>query len=351
MNQEKSKKFTVDPMTGCLPEGDAKRYFTVVGFSVFALMLVYYLSSIALSYLLWGFAPSLAENKIVSHLFSLLPLYGLGVPVFAVILRRLPRVTPIDDTVGGKRFFGGLGAVIVAMMAGNYISGILITFFEMAMGREQTNPVAEVTSGAAWWINLIFVALVPCILEELVFRKLLCDRLLPLGEGYAVVISAAVFGLVHGNFFQFFYAFAVGLIFATVYVKTGKLWITMVYHGLINFMGGVIAPILLGRLAPLMTEETLLRMEKLIEAGNADGLMELFGPFLPALAGLLVYELVMLAAMIGGTAYLIIVGKKIRFTQGLLPVPRSCRVSAVLLNGGTAAALAVFAGIFLLSLL
>ncbi len=351
MNQTKKIKFSVEPDTGCLSENDAKRYFSVVGLSAFALMLVYYLSSMALAYVIYAVNPALLDHAVFSHALSLLPLYGFALPVFCLILRRLPKGIPSGETLSGGALAGGFGLSVAMMMAGNYVSQLLIGFFESAMGTTQENPVAVITAGVPWWVNLIFVALIPCVLEELVFRKLLCDRLLPLGEGYAVVISAAVFGLVHGNFFQFFYAFAVGLIFAAVYVKTGRIWVTMLYHGLINLMGGVLAPWILSKIAPMLEESNLLLMEEYLSSGNTDALTELLMPYLLPMLGLLAYEGVMLGAMVGGLVYFFRSGKRIRFQTGLLPVPRSCRISAVLLNAGTAAALTVFAGIFLLSLL
>ena len=351
MNQAKKMKFTVDPATGCLSEQDAKRYFTVIGFGVFALMLVFYGGNLALSLLCWELLPSLAEHAVTTHLISLASLYGMAFPVFYLIIRRLPRGIPSGEPMSGGRFFGGLAVAFFMMMAGNYVGQWLIAIFEAAMGRTQQNPVETTTSGVAWWINLIFVALIPCIMEELIFRKVLCDRLLPLGEGYAVVMSASAFGLVHGNFFQFFYAFLVGVVLATVYVKTGKLWVTILYHGAINLLGGVVAPWILERVSPIMTDANIEKINGYLEAGNSAALSEMLTPYMLPMMGLLAYEGIMMVGVIGGLVYFWKKGRKTRFQQGLLPVPRECRVSAVLLNVGTAAALTVFAGVFLLSLL
>ena len=351
MNSTKKMKFTREPETGCLSEQDAKRYFTVVGFGVFALMLLFYLGSTALSAFLWRVSPSLFQVPFVSHAVSLFGLYLLGVPAFYLIIRRLPRGIPGGQSVSGGDLFGGLGLAVLMMMVGNYMGQWLMAILENAMGSVQQNPVEMATLGVDWWINLIFMALIPCVLEELVFRKLLCDRLLPLGEGYAVVISAVTFALVHGNFYQFFYALAVGLLLATVYVKTGKIWITMLYHGAVNVLGGVVAPFLLDRLSPVLTEEALEKMNELMNAGDAAALSEWLTPYMGPMMGLLFYEGIVLAATVGGFVYFWRRGRKIRFQSGLLPVPRSCRVSAVFLNVGTAVALTLFAGIFLLSLL
>ncbi len=350
MNQTKRMKFSIQPNTGCLSEEDAKRYFSVVGFAAFALMLIFYLSSFGLSYLLYWLFPSLLADAVASQVLSLIPLYGIALPIFFLILRRLPRGVPSEQPLRTGIFLGGFCVCIAMMTMGNTVSQFVVSFFEGMMGRVQENPVAVATEGNPWWVNLIFVAVIPCILEELLFRKILCDRLLPLGEGYAVVVSAVVFGLVHGNFFQFFYAFSVGLIFAVVYVKTGRIWITMLYHGLINVLGGVLAPLLLQKIAPAMEESFLLEMEKYLAAGDSDALSELLAPIMLPMLGILLYEGLMLAAVVVGFVYFFRKGRKIRFEAGLLPVPRSCRFSSVLLNVGTAAALTVFAAIFLLSL-
>ncbi|MBR2354578.1 MAG: CPBP family intramembrane metalloprotease [Clostridia bacterium] len=351
MNQTKKIKFSINPGTGCLSEEDARRYFSTVGLAVCALMLAVYLSSAAFTYLLYRFFPALLEHLAVTHALSLIPIYGIGLPIFCLILRRLPCGVPSGQPLSAWFLIGGFGVSIAMMSFGNTVSQFTIAFFESMMGRVQENPVAEITEGAPWWINLIFVALIPCILEELLFRKILCDRLLPLGEGYAVVLSAAVFGLVHGNFFQFFYAFSVGLIFAMIYVKTGRIWVTMVYHGIINLLGGVLAPWLLQKVAPAMDEAFLAKVEEYMAAENSEALTELLSPLMLPMLGVLLYEALMFVSIIVGIVFFFRRGRRMRLQSGLLPVPRSCRVSAVFLNAGVAAALTVFAGIFLLSLL
>ena len=351
MNQTKKLKFTRQPDTGCLSEEDAKRYFSTVGLAMVALMLVYYATSIAMAYAIAILDPSILENAILSHVPSLVALYGVALPVFCLILRRLPKGIPSGVPLSGGVLLGGFGMTAAMMMAGNYVSQVVIAFFENAMGAQQENPVATMTENLPWWVNLIFVAIIPCIFEELLFRKALCDRLLPLGEGYAVVISAVAFGLIHGNFFQFFYAFAVGLVFGAIYVKTGRIWITVLYHGLINLLSGVLISWILDQLTPLLEESTLIRMEEYLATGDAEALNALVSPYMLPMLLLLAYEAVMLGATVIGLVFFFRRGRRIRFQSGLLPVPRSCRVSAVLLNVGCAAALTVFAAIFLLSLL
>lgn len=344
-------KFAVASELGTLTEQDSKRYFSVVGLATCVLMLVSNLSAIALSLAVEGLAPWLWDYAWLSELLGVLPLYGLGLPCFWLILRRLPKDYSPTDSLGAKGFFGGLCVAVALMMAGNYVGNFLTTLFGAFRGSALTNPVESATVGQAWWINLIFMGLLAPIVEEIFFRKLLCDRLLPLGEGYAVVLSAAIFGLAHGNFFQFFYAFAVGLLFALIYVQTGRLRYSIVYHVLINVTGGVLAPWLIEKLGPLLTEEGLNELLALTEAGDMTAFYAFLDPYMLPLMLLLAYEALITVGGICGIVFLIKGRRRITFAPGRLPPAKDGKIANVFCNGGVAAALTVFTLIFVLSLL
>lgn len=347
----KKMKFSLQPETGTLSEMDAKRYFSRVGLSVAVLMVVYYAAIVLMDVAISSFVPWLYDYAIVSQLLSIVPQYAIAVPCFYAMLRVLPRDSIQPDSMGRKNFFVVLCIAIALMMAGNYIGNMVIVVVSVFFGATPMNPVAAETVGQTWWINLIFVGIVAPILEELVFRKMLCDRLLPLGEGYAVVLSAAIFGLVHGNFFQFFYAFALGAVFAFVYIKTGRVRYSMAYHSLINLTGGVLTPWLLERLEPVMKDEFVNELLLLANNGNVDALSALLTPHVRPLMILLVYDVLLMVAAICGAVFLFRRWKRIRLEKGLLPPPREGRVANVFCNVGVAAALTVFTGIFVLSLL
>ncbi len=344
-------KFSLDPETGTLSESDAKRYFSRVGFAAAIFIFVYYAASLVIGLLLHRFAPQWLDSSLLMQILSVLPLYGIAFPCFWLILRKLPRDEVSSERMGGKGFWIALCIAFALMTAGNTVGTVLITLVESLSGVTQTNPVEVATVGQKWWMNLIFVGIIPPILEELVFRKLLCDRLLPLGEGYAVVLSAAIFGLVHGNFFQFFYAFALGSLFAFIYVKTGRIRYTMIYHALINILGGVFAPWIIERLQPMLNQEFMNQMMALAEQGDMMAWANLMSPYLIPLLLMGLYDFIMMAAGICGLVFLIKDRSKFRFQKGLLPPPREGRVANLFCNVGVATALTVFTAVFVLSLL
>ena len=58
------------------------------------------------------------------------------------------------------------------------------------------------------------------IIEEILFRKILIDKIKLYGDKVAILVSAVTFGVYHGNLSQVFYATALGAIFAYVTLKT-----------------------------------------------------------------------------------------------------------------------------------
>lgn len=61
------------------------------------------------------------------------------------------------------------------------------------------------------------------------------DRLLPYGKGFAIVLSAVLFGVMHGNFLQGLFAFGAGLVFGYVAVEYSLKW-SVVIHVINNMV-------------------------------------------------------------------------------------------------------------------
>ncbi len=91
--------------------------------------------------------------------------------------------------------------------------------------------VAEAIYGGGILLQIISVAIIVPILEELLFRGIVYKRL----RGYmkteiAIVVSALFFGLFHLNVVQGLYAFIIGLLLAYVYEKYKSIWAPILFH-------------------------------------------------------------------------------------------------------------------------
>ena len=93
------------------------------------------------------------------------------------------------------------------------------------LGSMNTNPL---------WLNLILIALIPAIVEEMTFRGLLYCGYRDSTIKRAVFASALLFGLFHMNINQFCYAAFMAVIFALLYEATGSIFATMTVHFTFN---------------------------------------------------------------------------------------------------------------------
>ena len=85
-------------------------------------------------------------------------------------------------------------------------------------------------------LNLLAVAVLPALLEEMVYRGYVLRTLRGYGDWFAVMVSALMFGLMHGNTTQIPFAFMVGIILGWLYVMTDNIWLPVTVHFCNNAM-------------------------------------------------------------------------------------------------------------------
>lgn len=166
-------------------------------------------------------------------------MYVIAMPLAALLFRLAPTQAPEKRRMKPYVFLGLLTLCFGITYAGNIVGFIVNRIIGAVRGEPVINEVASITIATPLWANLLFIGILAPVMEELIYRKLLIDRLAHLGDLPAILISGVSFGLIHGNFSQFFYATAVGLLFGYIYINTGKLRYTLLLHMAINLIGGV----------------------------------------------------------------------------------------------------------------
>ena len=86
--------------------------------------------------------------------------------------------------------------------------------------------------------DLLQIAIVPAMAEEFLFRGVILTGLLKkFSPLVAVLLNALLFATYHLDPWHLPFLFALGLFFATIYVKTNNLWLAMVSHFINNAIG------------------------------------------------------------------------------------------------------------------
>lgn len=116
------------------------------------------------------------------------------------------------------------------------ITGIFaITVFEEQLQLEDqlADQFASMMHSTA---GILGISLFGPIIEELCFREALMGGLIRRGmkPWLAIFISAAIFGLIHGNPVQIVGAGLIGIILGTIYYKSGNIVLTSILHVINN---------------------------------------------------------------------------------------------------------------------
>ena len=271
------------------------------------------------------------ENPYVPWLITFAPLYLIAVPAGLLFLRRIPAHRPEQRALGAKRFASDAVIGVFLMYAGNLVSVLVLSLIGALFDSQSTNPLESIVSSDMLLLRILIPVIIAPLVEEYIFRRQLIDRLGIYGGKLAVVISALAFGLFHGNLFQFFYAFTLGLLFGYIYLHTGRLRYSVALHMLINFFGTIVGPWVLKRAD----------MENLDMDAIAAGTQSLTG----AQTGFVLYILAVLLLAAAGFVLLFVNARRIDYAPAEREIQRGKRFQTSYLNVGmlllTLAALAL----------
>lgn len=164
----------------------------------------------------------------------------IGFPLIFGLTKRIPS-RDIPKTKTG--FFGFLPFIFMTfaiLVPGTIVGTIVHRAITLPFGGDGSSVIAELLMNSNPIPRIIVIGILAPIFEELIFRKLLIDRLSRYGSFIAIIVSGLFFGLFHGNFSQFFFATGIGLLFAFLYAKTGKIHLTIILHMIVNLFSSVI---------------------------------------------------------------------------------------------------------------
>ncbi len=114
------------------------------------------------------------------------------------------------------------------------LNGMFVNVLHKWLGYEPSEIQLPNIYGWGLWGNLLVVALLPAVFEELFFRGLLLRGLKNYGTLFAVLTCGGLFALYHQNPAQTVYQFICGVLFALIALKAGSIIPTILSHFLNN---------------------------------------------------------------------------------------------------------------------
>ena len=250
-NEAPQPEITVEPVNpyGFIPETyrkkrDIRRLALVCGIPCLCLSLigflwvyVYLFFTIKIAGMSYTEAVELSQNPAMQQIMQIILSCLMFLLPFTVAAKCAG--VRIDNTIQfgkAKRGTGlpfllfGVGFCSFANIAMSYSSAIFEGF-----GIDYNVDFGDNPQGIfGFLLTFIATAIVPALVEEFACRGIVLGLLKKYGEGFAIITSSIVFGIMHGNFEQIPFAVMVGLILGYIYVKTGSIWISVAVHGANN---------------------------------------------------------------------------------------------------------------------
>ena len=220
---------------------NVKSVFSIVGLAAAVLGVVVNLVQMIIITIFNKVNPVFETNGWFRYLLIAVSFYLIGFPICCLILKSIPDGPKREEenlTFGGFiKFF--LISYFIMVLLNLFTTGFLwiVGNFKEA---DVVNPLESVLSNSSIWATIIFAGILSPIIEEVLFRGVMLNKLRTYGDKIAIITTALLFGLFHENFSQFFYAVGLGMIFAYVTLKTGTIKYSIGLHIMINMMGSVI---------------------------------------------------------------------------------------------------------------
>ncbi len=304
----------------------------IIAIAVVMVMVVTSVAQAVIYNAVYEYFPALVENDWFMIVISTAPMYLFGMPVAYLLLLTVPKSAPQRRRLNPLLWVCFLCLCFALSFAANLAGLYFSDWIAYLLGTEVENEVQEITSVTPLGINILVVGILAPIFEELFYRKAVIDRLRRYGELPAILISGVIFGLIHGNLSQIFYATAVGILLSFIYIRTGSVLYTISIHSAFNMIGGVYTTELIRRLGDDLTPA----------AGDAVG-----GFMLTA------YSIFCIVSLIVGVIFSIATFRRSlrALGQGEYPIPRDKWANVLVANPGTwvfvvAIALLVIANLF-----
>jgi len=187
-----------------------------------------------------GYERAVAEITRDPLSLALAPAFGLGLACWVGVVRYFPDqpvsramgMRPISSARAALAFLTGCSLQFPLSELGNLLHERWPVPIEQQL---ELQRLLEPQGFYAGITAILAIVLVPSVFEELLFRGVILSGLRKrYGDGWAIAISAALFGVVHFEVAAVVYATLAGLVLGWIRVRTGSLFTTIAIHAAVN---------------------------------------------------------------------------------------------------------------------
>ncbi len=180
-----------------------------------------------------------AYQIVASVLFILVP---FAVSYFVLKKKKIAGTMPMGTTYNTKAAVSLAMLILPVMLFSTVIINLASSVIQEMLGVTFVSGMEDfkVLGIKGFIMSTFSTAVLPAVIEEIVIRGIVMQPLRRFGDKFAIVSSALIFSLMHGNMVQVPYTMVVGILFGYLVIKTGSLWPAIVLHFVNNFYSVVL---------------------------------------------------------------------------------------------------------------
>lgn len=236
-----------DDFTANLSQEEKKRGFKKVCFRLGLMMIAVFVSRGAASVILALLSTSLAQlgadtAYVIESAISFVFLYIIPISVAIPLLKPKEMCAEVYKK---PQYFGAAMGMFPAFYGlaifANLLTILITSLLSDTNLNESLNTVNQLSpSGLTSAIMLLVqLTVIAPVFEEFWFRGIVMQALRPYGNGFAIFVSALLFGLTHANFSQLFYTAVIGICLGYIAVSTKSIVTTTIMHAILNGISGI----------------------------------------------------------------------------------------------------------------
>lgn len=232
-----------------------KKVFSYIGWTFFAMMAITQILQAIIAIVLGNTFPQALSQPWSIFMLVAVSFYLTTFPMYLAMMKKLPTY-PATETksLSLKEFIKLFIISIAATYIFNFVSIFINLILAFIKGGDILNPLGAALQNSSLIYIFLFTVIFAPIVEEIIFRGVLIDKLRCYGDKVCIFVSAFTFALYHGNLSQILYAFVLGAIFAYVVLKFGTIKYSILLHMSVNFCGSVLFPFIVSLENELLTQ-------------------------------------------------------------------------------------------------
>lgn len=240
------------------------------GIYVLLVVFLYAFLTDLMEVLLWFVMNVLADCFLGDHVIAYMGVYSKTItgivygaaavlallPLKSIIHEEITCVIPAKEPKAGKAIGKYAGLVFLAL-GSSFCLNFLMSVFQLTENSQSYATVAESQYGVAFYMGLFLYGVVSPVTEEVIYRGITYQRMKrAFGKIPAILLSAALFGCLHGNLVQAVYGMLMGILLAWCYEKYEGFLAPVLFHMTANL--GIYSATYGNRLSGLSTKTCII---------------------------------------------------------------------------------------------